>query len=254
MTPDHHTEHQTEPPNRVATQLLSPETLLKYIAICITILLTMHTAALVLFHGLGFHWAKGFVPTFHFDGEYNLPALFSTGLLLSCANLLYLVGRYKRQAEARWPWFLLSAVFAFLSTDEAFSIHEKLIPVMRDILPVDGPLYYGWVVPYAGLVLALGIYYLPWTFRQPNRIRNTFILGGALYVGGAIGMEMLGGWYYSNTDVPFMDGKTRHLTGDLIITLEELGEMTGLMVFAYSLMLKLCGPSGGIYLRQSRPH
>lgn len=241
-----------EASNDVTIKLFSPKKLLRFIGLCIAILFIMHAAALTLHHGLGYQWAMGFVPMVHFDGEGNLPAIFSAALLLTCAGALFLVARYLKPSEARWPWYLLSAVFAFLAFDEALSIHERLIPLMRDILPVDGPLYYGWVVPYAGLVLILAAYYLPWTLRQPTPIRNTFVIGGALYVGGAIGMEMLGGWYYSTTDVPFMDGKTRHLAGDLILTLEELGEMTGLMIFAYGVALKLCGPRGGIYIHQAR--
>ena len=52
-------------------------------------------------------------------------------------------------------------------------------------------------------------------------------MAGAVYVGGAIGMEMIGGFYQ---DVYGYD-----LTYVLLQTIEEVGEMLGIVIFIYAL-------------------
>ena len=56
-----------------------------------------------------------------------------------------------------------------------------------------------------------------------------FLLAGGLYIGGALGMEMIGGYY---TD---FYGKN-NLTYALITCLEEVLEMTGIVVFIHGLL------------------
>jgi len=58
-------------------------------------------------------------------------------------------------------------------------------------------------------------------------IRKLFLMAGAIYVGGAIGMEMIDGFYF---DVYGQD-----LTYELLTILEEVGEMLGIAIFIYAL-------------------
>ena len=56
-----------------------------------------------------------------------------------------------------------------------------------------------------------------------------FVLSGAVYVGGALGFELLGGWYASSEGV----GNIQYA---IITTFEELFEMLGIVFFIYSLL------------------
>ena len=124
------------------------------------------------------------------DRELNLPTLFSSALLLMAALLMRQLGQNSDRIVAR-DWRLLSKIFIFLALDEALQIHEILIiPGLRH--QVHPALASTWVVPYA----ALGLILL-WRFRNflgsiPTATASRLLRAGAVYIGGAIGMEMLG--------------------------------------------------------------
>jgi len=84
-------------------------------------------------------------------------------------------------------------MFLGLSVDEATGVHEVAIEPLRDGLGLSGFLYFGWVIPGMALVALVGLAYLPFLFAQPGRTRLVFFLAGLLYVGGALGMELVGG-------------------------------------------------------------
>lgn len=167
---------------------------------------------------------------FNVNGERNIPAWFSTGMLLSCSALLALIACVKKARSDRHVllWQLLALTFLFLSVDEAASIHERLNK-LGSILPDNPLLYFAWVAPALVFVVIYGVLNLRLLADLPVRIRILFLVAGGIYVGGALGVEMIAGYYLSF--------RHRHdLAYSIITVFEETLEMCGAIVFIYALM------------------
>jgi hypothetical protein len=65
---------------------------------------------------------------FNVDKEGNIPALYSALAILSCAYLLWVIGRVEREAPGRFSrqWTLMSIIFLGLACDEFLAFHEGL--------------------------------------------------------------------------------------------------------------------------------
>src|SRR5690606_10570118 len=93
-------------------------------------------------------------------------------------------------------------IFFFLSMDEFIQFHEQLIRPLRETLNTDGFLYNAWIIPAGIAVFIVGLAYIPFLLHLPLKTKVQFFLAGCLYVAGAIGMEAIGGYYYSTFLVP----------------------------------------------------
>lgn len=80
-----------------------------------------------------------------------------------------------------------------LSLEEAIDLHVRLSgPVSRAFDLGGGALREAWVVP-AGLgLVALGALLLPFLSRLPRHLAARLLLAAALYIGGAVGFEIIG--------------------------------------------------------------
>jgi len=160
------------------------------------------------------------------SAESNLPTWHATCLLFWCAQLLFENGQSARaQAQPRaLTWYLLAVVFLFMSLDEAVEIHEHL----GSLVEGHGLLYFSWVIPAFAFVLTVGAASVPFLFALPRQTRYRFIASGALYVGGALGMELpLGLWVEQHGDDNFT-----YAALDLI---EETLELLGASLFVVAL-------------------
>lgn len=168
---------------------------------------------------------------FDLDHENNLPTWYSSSALLLCAVLLTGIGLHKRQVGDRYArhWIALAIIFAFLSLDEMASIHERTIIPLQHLFGLDGYFRFAWVVLGGPFVFILALAYLPLLNGLPRRTRNQFICAGTLYIGGALGIEMVGAKYIS------LYGKGTLMYWN-IYTLEESLEMFGVVVFIYALV------------------
>ncbi|WP_404402400.1 hypothetical protein [Pelagibacterium halotolerans] len=181
---------------------------------------------------------------FALDTELAMPSWYSTILLFICAALLYLIARATRADDGRdWVrWMTLSAIFLLMSLDEAASFHEALMRPLRGAFDATGIFYYAWVVPGAIGVFALGLYFLPFVLRLPRRTAAWIIAAGVLYVGGALGMEFLGGAFdeaWSTSSLPYI----------FISVLEESLEIAGLSVFVIALCTHIGTQWGALDVR-----
>jgi hypothetical protein len=165
------------------------------------------------------------------DGEGNIPAWYSASLLIFCALLLAILAVAEKRHQGRHVahWLCLSLIFVFLSLDESAQLHELSIIPLRDLFGATGFLHYTWIVPAAICVAVLVIAYLGFLAKLPPRTRRLFLVAGVVYVAGAIGVEAISGKHAS------VHGR-HNLTYQLIITLEELLEMAGAVVFIYALL------------------
>lgn len=189
-------------------------------------LVLLSTAGQVLKFVTGHDTAKGFIPLFHVATEGNVFTYFSALLLLLAALLLGWIGRsasLRGEPFAR-HWTALAVFFVLLSVDDATAVHERLIVPVRELLGLGGLLYFAWVIPGALLVLAVAAAFFRFFRRLPRDARRHFALGAAFFVGGAIGMELLGGLHYEGHG-------DQTVTYSVLTTVEESMELAGILVF-----------------------
>lgn len=176
------------------------------------------------------------VKLFYVELELNIPAFFSMLLLLAASLLLAVIAVLsKRQTNSRAAqWAILSAGFLLMAFDEIVAVHERLIEPMREILGADslGIFYFAWVVPAVGLVLLLALYFLRFLRSLPPKTRFFFLLAATLYLGAAIGFELIEGWHVER------HGKDNPLY-IVLTTVEESLEMAGIITFIWALSVYL---------------
>ena len=165
--------------------------------------------------------------------EHNVPTAWSSVLYLLAAGLCLLLGRAAatRERGDRWWWFGLGAVLAAMGSDEWLALHERTIEPVRDALHVSGLLLYAWVIPGFVVFVGLCLLFAGFVKRLPIALRRSLYLGVALIAVGAIGMEMVGGWWAE-----------RYGTGPgwvLVYTLEETLEFAGTTTIVVGLLAHL---------------
>lgn len=207
----------------------------------ITAALATMTALLVVSHvgwqlfkyWTGHDYVRGLIKLFHLDEERNIPTLFSTLLLLAAAALLAWTRHQEKLQGSRdaAKWTVLALGFTYIAIDEFGHIHENLILPGRELLGDGAPniFHYAWVIPATAIVLGLAAYFLGFLLRLPAATRLGFIVAGVLFVGGAIGFEMLEGRH----DTLYGE---RNLTYMAYVTIEETLEMAGVIVFIHALL------------------
>ncbi|WP_147383224.1 hypothetical protein [Pontibacter oryzae] len=174
--------------------------------------------------------AWGIIPQFELDGEKNIPTYFSSFILILSSILLFTISLVKKHERNKYTkhWRLLAFVFLYMSVDESAGLHEMFIYPLRDHFQLAGIFYFSWVIVGAAVVLILGLYYLRFLLELNPKLRLRMISAGMVYVGGALGVELLGGYYY--------DANGGHnLTYSLITTVEETLEITGVLILIHSL-------------------
>ena len=174
------------------------------------------------------------------NAEYCLPAWYSSLLLISAAGLLALATASAARNGERYlfHWAVLAIMFVGLSADEATGVHEVAIEPLRDGLSLSGIFHFGWVIPGAILAGLAGLAYLPFLLALPGRSRLVFFTAGALFVGGALGMEMVGGYLLTQHG-------EQSLAYIAAFTVEESLEILGATLFVTGLMGHLKRQYGG---------
>ena len=153
-------------------------------------------------------------PQLSLSYEHNVPTWFASSLLFACALAAGAIAR----GAARWRrhWWGMAAVFAYASLDEAAELHEHL----GGHFGAGGLLYFDWVIPAVAVLGVLAALYLPFVRALPAATRRRLIVAGAIYIGGAVGMELPLGWWVERAG---SDG----LGYALIDWVEETLEMIG---------------------------
>jgi hypothetical protein len=155
--------------------------------------------------------------------EGNLPTWFSSSLLLACAVAAGAIASLRPPMHR--PWWFIALLAGWMSLDEAAEMHEHL----GGHIGTNGLLYYDWVIPAAVIVVALVIAFVPFIRALATTTRRRLVIAGAVYVGGALVMELPLGWW---TEQHGTDG----FGYALIDWIEETMEMVG-AVLALSALL-----------------
>ncbi len=173
---------------------------------------------------------------FNLNTEANIPTTFSV-LLLFTVFLVLLIKAWKIRTEKKpffFQWALLAAGFLYICIDEGAAIHEMLVPILGQFVGI-GPLgifTFNWVLPAIIILPILGFIFRKFLLQLPRPILVLFIISGALYIAGSVGMEMIGG-------IIAQLYKTKSVHYFLEYTVEESLEMVGVILFLYALLVHL---------------
>lgn len=163
--------------------------------------------------------------------EGNITSWVSALLLLGAAVLLAVNARSAHTAGVpdERSWWLLAGVFTYLSLDEAAALHELLIEPVGSLTDASGLFRYAWIIVAIPLVAILGIVLLGFLRRLSGPTRHAFLLAGAVFVGGAVGVEAIEG--------AILDaGITGHGVHRLLVSIEEALENIGVALFIGALL------------------
>lgn len=213
---------------------LSPRRILRVLLVIVLTLTLVNAGLLIARYGFGHGNLFGLVRLFDVNLESNVPAYYSALQLGLAALVLYAIGRGKRAAGDRFGthWLVLSAVFAYLSVDEAALIHEKVVgDFLRGHFPLTGIWYYAWYIVYGSLFAALVALYWRFFWSLPARTRLHFACAGAAFVAGAVGLEMVGSHIFGLTT---LDPSVRELDLAVVYSIEEPIEMLAIAWFVYA--------------------
>jgi len=214
-----------------------PARIFAFLCATILVILVFSVVGQYSAHMLDHGRLLGFVHGFNVDGEGNVPAHFSALMLLSVSILAGVIAIWVRRTDGLFygHWVGLALIFFVLAADELNSFHEKLIEPMRTLVDADGILYFAWVVPGMAVVALFGLAYARFFWHLPGRWKTLFVVSGLTFVSGAIGVELIGGWYVSHHDATTFTDVPR-FTYALITTVEEALEMIGIATFIYALL------------------
>ncbi|WP_019509283.1 hypothetical protein [Pleurocapsa sp. PCC 7319] len=215
----------------VPTYNLSPSKVTKFLLLIIFFLIFFNLGERVIVYWLNANYDNQFISHyFNFDQESNFPSLYSALTLGFCSYLLALIAVFKKSSQAIYAkhWKALSWIFLFLAIDEACSIHELSIPILRNAINAKGIFYFTWVIPGFFLVVLFLITFRKFIQSLPMKIKIIFISAGAIYVTGALGMELVGGYLADSSGYNTVYG--------IATTLEELLEMFGIVIFIHGLL------------------
>jgi len=222
---------------------ISAETVAASLAAIITLLVLAGAAGVVATYYFGHPAVFGLVRLFDLDSEVNVPSWYSASALLMCAGALALVAVAKRRSgdRYRWHWAGLAVGFLYLSADEGAEIHEAIGPLFAGAgrwltLHVSSffrylsayPVY-TWVLPASAAAAIVGLSYLRFLLALPRRTAVLFVLAAMTYLGGAVGVEVIGARH------TFLYGQQDPVYGALVI-LEESMEMSSIALFLYAVL------------------
>ena len=208
-----------------------PRKILYFLLSSILLLLTLNIVAFFNYNAGEFMYKM-----FNFDRERNIPAIFSFLLLFTVSGTLLYISFQKLNFKiSKIFWISLSTIFLFLSFDELLVIHEQVGKITEEHIKGEGVLHYEWLIPYGILLLIFIAVYVKSLIALPKKVRINTIISGCLFVGGAVGFEMIGGWYIDNNAL-ITKVEIKRSTGVFIIySIEETLEMLGSSYFIYTL-------------------
>lgn len=171
-----------------------------------------------------------FIKIFQVGSEGKFPTWYSACTLLFCSLLLMVIAYAKRgtKNEYLFHWIGLAVIFALMSLDEAAALHELSSSFIRHQLNISEDSPWGWEIAGLVLLLIFGVFYYRFVLALPGRSMYLFIAAGCTYVIGVIGVEMVGGTYEARYGTDLRYG--------IIASIEEVFEMTGIVLFIYSLL------------------
>ncbi len=163
---------------------------------------------------------------FDVDEEDSFPTWYSAIALFITSAVLWINARAHRQSNSplRLHWYGLALGFLFLSVDEIAGMHETL----------NSEIEMSWAIPGGIVALLVGVAYLSFLTKLPRHTAVWFVVGGAVFIGGAVGVELFTEPYLENDE---LDSLGYYLWNGL----EEGMEMAGVLIFLRALLQSMKG-------------
>lgn len=178
------------------------------------------------------HWHLwGLTQKFNFDSADSLPNFFQTVTMLLSTHWLWLITKVKQTNSDAYVnyWRMLTVTFFLLALDEATNFHTMTAKPFREMLQASHFLYFTWVVWGMAFALLFVAAYYKFLRALPALMRNQLLFAGAIFLCGAVGLEMVGG----QLQTVYGAGSSAVAVG---IIVEEVLEMSGVWLFNYALL------------------
>lgn len=178
----------------------------------------------------------GLLGRFDAAGEGTVGAWFSAVLLLIGGGLALTIGVARRAASlpSAAVWLVLGALLVVASADEVGQLHEEASQVVTDageLIGLGKSVARGFAVAALLMALAAGARaFAPWLRGLTADLRRGVLLAAAIYLGGAVGLEIVQRLIEVSTS-----GGTAADAAELLKAPEELFEMVGASVFVVTL-------------------
>tara|TARA_B110000908_G_C10157502_1_gene404342 strand:- start:141 stop:794 length:654 start_codon:yes stop_codon:yes gene_type:complete len=140
---------------------------------------------------------------FDLGGERTIPAWFSTCILWSCGMGLLAISVLEQDKSLNRYWFIIGLSLIYVSLDEMISIHEHGdyigVLALRNNINIPDFLNSSWVIPAIVLVVIFFVFLIPFFAKLERQIRLLLIVSAIIYLFGAVGFEMVGGYARVNS-------------------------------------------------------
>lgn len=215
--------------------LLRPKRIVYQLAAIIVLLAVVHVVAMLLFYDGLFEFKAEYglkywqITIFDLDEEESFGTWFNAFILLYAALLLLIHARGQKLKKDPWSawWMILAVGFLLLSIDEIVGMHEYLNSALKET---------SWTSVAAVAAGVVALVFVPFILHLPTRSRVLFIVAAILYLGGALGVER---WADRFVEQDLLDT----LEYNLWTAVEEVMEMSGVVLFIYALLTHMTGSS-----------
>ena len=220
-----------EAPPRAIELRVDPRAVTRVLVGVVAALTALSIAAQVARFGLGIPNAYGIVPLVDAIGEHNVPTFYSSLVLLLAALLAGALALSSTGRSVR-GWTALAALFFLAGMDEFITFHELVDGWMKRFVDTGGLLHWAWVLPGGAFALAALVALRSFVRSLDRPVRARLMVGAALVLGGALGVELGEGAVLSAAG-------GYSLTWGLVCTSQETLEMLGVVVWIEALLLAL---------------
>ena len=236
--------------NQAATNLvtrLSVPAIFRAHCLLILALAAIYAGSQLLSYLTGHGRMFGLLSLFDMQEEQSIPNVLSTAGLLAASLTAWLIVHVNPMGNPRVArgWRVVAAILLFLAIDEGAGMHDRLAGVGQAAFDTHGIFFIGWILPYLLLLGITGLVLLPVALSMPSRTRLRLIVAGAIYIGAAMGMEMIEAAMFDNAA-----GGAALMAADLnatisspamiaVVGIEETGEMIGVALALRALLLHL---------------
>lgn len=172
------------------------------------------------------------------DFEESFYTWFSTVMLSAAAFMCFFLSLkdHGQTKNVKTQWRILGSLFFLLSADEMLSFHERISGMLSTSFTTSGMFEFAWVIPALIIIPIFFFLFFPFIRHLHTYVSYTIIIAGAIFVFGAVGMEMIAGIFISENnsqDDVFTSPMYRFL-----VNIEEGLEVLGVIVFIKALLMQ----------------
>lgn len=146
------------------------------------------------------------VRRFNMDREASIPTWYAQMILatLSLAFAYVTFFKFKAQDKFKNHWLAISLIALYMSIDEGSELHELATNPTQDLLDISsGPFFFAWIIPAMIVVLLISLIFLRFFLHLPKRTQFFIFSGAAVFIIGAVGVEMISGAYWQAQDFQY---------------------------------------------------